>query len=176
TLFRSGQRRAPGRLLERQTRPDAPRGRPLRGAGGGAALAAARNWVEERGFRGALSSVQAGAASSASRRAREAGTRAAAKRAAAGAVRLSSCEPGRAITATGTVRMMSVQPRQRWKVARLSDPISQTKRTPGWRATRARRVSMVRCVPTRVSKSETIMDGPAAAWAAAARAEAMRRA
>src|SRR5690606_20597419 len=63
---RGGQRRAPGRLLKRQTSTNAPRRHPLRRAGGGAALAAARNWVEERGFRGALSSVQAGAASSAS--------------------------------------------------------------------------------------------------------------
>src|SRR5690606_6364908 len=150
------------RLLKRQTSTNAPRRHPLRRAGGGAALAAARHWVEERGFRGALSSAQAGAASSATRLAREAGPRAGAERRGAGAVRLSVGEPGRAITATGTVRMMSVQPRQRWKVARLSDPIGQTKRARGWRATRARRVSMVRCVPTRVSKSETIMDGPAA--------------
>ncbi|MNY62338.1 hypothetical protein D3C86_1991350 [compost metagenome] len=54
-----------------------------------------------------------------------------AKRAAAGAVRLSNWLPGRATTATGISRMMSVQPRQRWKLARLSDPISQTNFTPG---------------------------------------------
>src|SRR5690606_27677230 len=70
--------------------------------------------------------------------------------------------------------MMSVQPRQRWKSARLSDPISQTNCTPGWRATMARRVSTVQRVPARVSKSEMIMAGPTVA--AAARAEAIRSA
>ena len=42
-----------------------------------------------------------------------------------------SCSPGRARTPTGTISRMSVQRSQRWKPARLSAPISQTKRTPG---------------------------------------------
>ena len=60
-----------------------------------------------------------------------AGSRAQANRRAAGDVRPLSAEPGRATTQIGTSRMISCQPRQRWKVARLSAPISQTKRTAG---------------------------------------------
>jgi hypothetical protein len=71
------------------------------------------------------------------------GRRARPKRRAAGEKRLLSEIHGREITATGTSRMICVQPRQRWKSARLSAPISQTKRTPGNLARKSRKVSMV---------------------------------
>ena len=57
--------------------------------------------------------------------------------------RLFSAIQGRETTATGTSRMIWVQPRQRWKLAKLSAPMIQTKRTPGKRAFSRRTVSMV---------------------------------
>ena len=54
-------------------------------------------------------------------------------------------QPGRSMTAIGIMPAMSRQPRQRWKLARLSAPMIQTKRTPGKRrlqiATACRRCS-----------------------------------
>src|SRR3569623_2283277 len=66
-----------------------------------------------------------------------------AKRRAAGEKRLLSAIQGRETTATGTSRMIWVQPRQRWKLARLSAPMIQTNFTPGNRAFSERMVAMV---------------------------------
>ena len=71
------------------------------------------------------------------------GTRKPANRAAAGAVRLSSSDPGRAITAIGIVRAMLRQSFQRWNWARLSAPITHTNRRRGQIRRSARSVSMV---------------------------------
>src|SRR5438552_3237482 len=95
-------------------------------------------------------------------RARVEGIRERAKRLAAGEERLFSEIHGRETTATGNSAMIWVQPRQRWKLARLSAPMIQTKCTPGNRAVSARRVSMVYWVPILLSASETIMARPRA--------------
>ena len=81
---------------------------------------------------------------------------------AARAVRATVRDPGRAITPIGTCAAMPRQRSQRLNWTRLSDPMSQTKRTPGKRAFSAAMVSAVQRVPSRASIPVTTMRGSSA--------------
>ncbi len=84
--------------------------------------------VEEAALIGSRAKPQAGGAA----RARSCtATLAAAKARGAGDSSARAPCPGRANTATGTCARIICQRSQRWNCARLSAPISQTKRTPG---------------------------------------------
>lgn len=111
--------------------------------------------VDERSLIGTFRNVQAGGSAKASRDAARAGSRPRRNRRAAGANSGDTRWPGLARTATGTRAMISSQRSQRCRSARLSAPMSQTKRTPGNRAVIRLRLSHVRRVASRTSRSVT---------------------
>src|SRR5215208_4415977 len=117
-------------------RPFAGEVRPLR-----------RNWVEEREDRGPYRNTQAGGGMVASVRVFSTPTRYGARQIAARDRVARRVKPGRSTTARGMSSAIVRHPRQRWKLARLSAPMTQTNFTPGQRRTTNRRVSTVYRAP-----------------------------
>lgn len=91
----------------------------------------ARRLVEEIGQCRPCKNVQAGGRCQAKREAPDSRRRLANNVFAAGEARARKLAPGRSMTAIGSIRAMARHRRQWWKVARLSAPISHTKRQRG---------------------------------------------
>lgn len=103
----------------------------------------ARSVVEESGVRGPCRNTQAGARRRGNVRAASSRIRPRPSAIAVLADVAEKVNPGRSITATGTVSSIRRHRRQRWKEASESAPISHTNRTSGARRTRKATVSAV---------------------------------